>query len=449
MRFKPYPSYKPSGVEWLGEVPDYWDVSRFKWYIERNDGGVWGGEPDGENDTIVLRSTEQTVSGKWDIKDPASRKLSQQEKEMSLLLEGDLLVTKSSGSSLHIGKTTLVTSDIAATSCCYSNFMQRIRTSHRFSPKFAWYVMNNDLARLQFDYLSNSTTGLANLNGTMIGEMTLAAPSEHEQSAIAFFLDRETAKIDTLIAKQEKLIELLKEKRQAIISHAVTKGLNPNVKMKDSGIEWLGVVPKHWDVSPLKRFADVIDCKHHTVEFLDQGLPIVSIRELRDDKIDLTSAKLTSKEQWDFLREGRAPQKGDMIFCRNASVGAIVYVYSEEPFCMGQDVCLIRTKIGSRFMYFQLTAQLIRKQIDALLVGATIRRANVEEIRGLIVVYPPETEQVAIVEFLDRETTKIDALIAKSEQAITLQKEHRAALISAAVTGKIDVRGSQTAVETE
>ena len=199
MSFPRYPKYKDSGVEWLGKLPGHWRIEQFKYQIERNDGGVWGDDPDGLNDTFVLRSTEQTVDGRWQINDPAPRKLNESEINDSLLIEGDLLLTKSSGSSLHIGKTTLVTPEIAAMRCCYSNFMQRIRTRPSFSSKLAWYVMNNDLARLQFDLLSNSTTGLANLNGTMVGQIVVPVPPIKEQTHIAAFLDRETANIDELV----------------------------------------------------------------------------------------------------------------------------------------------------------------------------------------------------------------------------------------------------------
>jgi type I restriction enzyme S subunit len=213
---------KDSGVEWIGEVPEHWIVSPFKWQIERNDGGVWGVDPDGTDDTIVLRSTEQTVDGRWRIDDPARRKLSTAEKNAALLAEGDLVVTKSSGSALHIGKTTIVTPEIAAMGCCYSNFMQRIRTRPSFKSMLAWYVMNSDIVRLQFDLLSNSTTGLANLNGTMIGQVLLAIPPVSEQTAIVSFLDRETARIDLLIEKVQLSIDLLKKRRSALITAAVT-----------------------------------------------------------------------------------------------------------------------------------------------------------------------------------------------------------------------------------
>ncbi len=151
MSFPRYPKYKDSSVEWLGEVPERWKVQPLKQHIERNDGGVWGSDPDGINDTYVLRSTEQTADGRWQIENPAQRKLSDSEIKNYLLNENDLLLTKSSGSSLHIGKTTFVTKEIATMHCCYSNFMQRIRMKPSFNSKLAWYVMNSEITRFQFD----------------------------------------------------------------------------------------------------------------------------------------------------------------------------------------------------------------------------------------------------------------------------------------------------------
>jgi type I restriction enzyme S subunit len=213
---------KDSGVEWLGLIPSHWSSSRFKWQIERNDGGVWGDDPDGEEDTIVLRSTEQTVDGHWRMDNPSARKLSRSERAAALLEEGDLVVTKSSGSSLHIGKTTIVTTEIAAAGCCYSNFMQRVRMRASFLPELAWYVMNNELARLQFDLASNSTTGLANLNATMIGAIVLAIPPLDEQGRIVSFLRSECQRIDGLISEVDLAITLLAERRSSLVSAAVT-----------------------------------------------------------------------------------------------------------------------------------------------------------------------------------------------------------------------------------
>jgi len=143
-KYTAYSDYKDSGFSWLGKIPRHWDVSPLKWQIERVDGGAWGGEPKGLEDTIVLRSTEQAADGQWEIDDPAPRNLSSHEVATTLLEKDDLLMTKSSGSSLHIGKTSIVTEEVASLRCGYSNFMQRIRIRSEYSAKFYWYVFNNE-----------------------------------------------------------------------------------------------------------------------------------------------------------------------------------------------------------------------------------------------------------------------------------------------------------------
>jgi type I restriction enzyme S subunit len=292
---------------------------------------------------------------------------------------------------------------------------------------------------IPFSFYSNGTA-LPSMTQTTLYEVPSLRPTIIEQQRIVLFVDSETAKIDGLIEEQRRLIELLKEKRQAVISHAITKGLNPNAPMKDTGMEVLGKIPSHWNCGPLKHFAKVIDCKHVTVEFVDAGKPIVSIRELKNDRIELSEAKLASEEEWEFLREGRVPATGDLIICRNASVGAVGEVTSGMEFSMGQDVCLVRPSIPGGFDFFMLISGVVRQQIDALLVGTTIRRLNVEAIRGLIVADPPKGERLKIARYLRSEAKKCDALVSEAVGVIELLQERRSALISAAVTGKIDVR---------
>jgi len=442
MSFPRYPKYKDSGVEWLGEVPEHWSVEPFKRQIERNDGGVWGDDPDGLNDTIVLRSTEQTVDGRWQLDDPAPRKLSEADIDGSLLVEGDLLLTKSSGSSLHIGKTTLVTPEIAAMRCCYSNFMQRIRTRPSFSPKLAWHVLNNDLARRQFDLLSNSTTGLANLNGTMIGQIVVPVPPLLEQTQIAAFLDRETAKIDELVAEQRRLMELLKEKRQAVISHAVTQGLNPDAPMKPSGIEWLGDVPAHWGISPLKYVAT------YNNEVLDE----ITAADTEIVYVDISSVDgvygIKTKETILFSdapsRARRRVRHGDVIVSTvRTYLKAIARIRApEENLIVSTGFAVIRPRdeLTPDFLGHLLFASYFIEQVIARSTGVSYPAINASELVAIPVTVPPPDEQAKIAVFLDTELAKLDTLTAEAQRAIDLLQERRTALISAAVTGQIDVR---------
>ncbi len=257
-RFQTYPKYRASRVKWLGEIPEHWEVKPIKGALVRNDSGVWGDDFD-DDGTIVLRSTEQTMQGRWRIKEPARRRLTERQATYARLCVGDLLVTKSSGSANHIGKTSVVDERIAALNCCYSNFMQRLRVSDRHVPQFFWYFMNCPVAREQLVFLSSTTTGLGNLNGSILGAIQIPMAPPEEQHAIATFLDYETAKIDGLVNRKERLIELLQEKRIALITRAATRGLEANAPMHEAGVEWLGEIPAHWESRALRRVFKVVN----------------------------------------------------------------------------------------------------------------------------------------------------------------------------------------------
>jgi type I restriction enzyme S subunit len=449
MTHKLYPKYKASGVPWLGEVPDHWTVNPFKRQIFRSDGGVWGQDPDGINDTTVLRSTEQTLDGKWCIDKPAKRRLKAAEKRSALLAEGDLVVTKSSGSSLHIGKTTLVTKEVAAMDCCYSNFMQRIRTSGDLSPKFAWFVLNSVVSRDQLDLLSNTTTGLANLNSAIIGKLWVVVPPVCEQTPIADFLERECAKIDLLIGKNGQLIEKLKQKRAALISRAVTRGLPPaaasaaglseNPPLKSSGVDWLGDVPAHWE---LKRFQRCVIIKEGQVDPKNPKFSEMVL--LAPDHIEGSTGRV--------LQLVPASEQGAIsgkYFCER---GAVVYSKIRPALrkvCIAPVDCLCsadmyplytRSGLHGEFLYWFMLSDGFSSLAVLESERVAMPKINRTSLKAVPLVVPPSQEQIAISGYLERECSKIDSLITKSEAAIEKLKEYRAALISAAVTGKIDVR---------
>jgi type I restriction enzyme S subunit len=310
------------------------------------------------------------------------------------------------------------------------------------SGRFTYYTA----LTIPFDFYSTNTALPSMTKGALSGHRVVRPPLT-EQIQIAAFLDRETAKIDALVAEQEKLIALLKEKRQAVISHAVTKGLDPSVPMKDSGVEWLGEVPAHWDTGPLKRYWSVTDCKHLTAEFVEDGIPLASIREVQSRWVNLQEAKCTTEYFYELLIEGeRKPLPGDLIFSRNATVGEVAQVRDEHPrFAMGQDVVLLR-KLASPYStdYLQhvIRSPVITLQLAYKMIGSTFKRINVEEIKSFEVPFPPAIEQGQIAAFLVGELARFDALTAVAQRAIDLLQERRTALISAAVTGKIDVRAT-------
>ncbi|WP_338284583.1 restriction endonuclease subunit S [Limnobacter thiooxidans] len=434
-------------------------MSKLKFFLVLNTGGVWGDEPDGNDDVIVFRSTEQTADGKWFIKQPAMRKLSASEKFAATLKKGDLLVTKSSGSPLHIGKTTLVDDKIAALKPCYSNFMQRLRVDEqRAIPRYIWYQLNSEWSREQLSLLSNSTTGLANLNGGILGEMSVRLPLLIEQRQIATYLNRETAKIDKLIAKQQKLIKLLQEKRQAVISQAVTKGLDPTVKMKDSGVEWLGEVPDHWVVSKIKfvkagysnsfvdgPFGSNLKSEH----FIDDGdAYVIESNFATTGKINFNKLKTISDNHFQTISRSQAFSGSIVIAKIGARFGSasILPPLDKKAVVSGNSLKLDvdGKRTSNNWIEKQLKFLKWSGQIDLLVNGSAQPALSLGGMNQLSVLIPPISEQELILSHLEFFGGKIDALIKKCECSIELLKEHRQALITAAVTGKIDVRGFVT-----
>jgi len=438
MSFARYPEYKDSGVEWLGQVPEHWGVGSARWLTRRYSGGTpdktnlsfwedgtipWlnsGAVNDGlitEPSTYITAEAFANSSAKW-------------------IPEGALVMALAGQ-----GKTKGMVAQLGITSTCNQSMAAIIPSTAINSRFLYWWLESN------YQNIRNMAGGdlRDGLNLELLGNIQCPLPLCGEQTQIAAFLDRETAKIDGLVAEQRRLMVLLKEKRQAVISHAVTRGLNPDAPMKPSGIEWLGDVPAHWEVGPLKRFWSVTDCKHVTAEFVDDGIPLASIREVQSRWVALENAKCTTEHFYELLIEGgRQPVPGDLIFSRNATVGEVAQVNADHPrFAMGQDVVLLRKlsqNYSSDYLQHVIRSPIIILQLANMMIGSTFKRINVEEIRSFAMPSPPALEQAEIADFLEGEIREFDALTTETQRAIDLLQERRTALISAAVTGQIDVR---------
>nr|WP_256489788.1 restriction endonuclease subunit S [Dyella lutea] len=437
-----YPEYKDSGVPWLGEIPAHWLIAPVK-QLGKLKGGA--GFPHAEQglDAEELPFHKVNALGRagsdgvlWGSENNISRATA--ERLGAYIFPSGALVFAKVGAALLLGRIRR----LGEAACIDNNMMGLVVDDDAADVAFVSYALN----LVRFDLIANPGA-VPSLNEGQIGNFQLVLPNRAEQRAIATFLDRETAKIDALIAEQEKLLALLAEKRQATISHAVTRGLNPNAPMKDSGIPWLGEVPAHWEVGPLKRFWSVTDCKHLTAEFTEDGIPLASIREVQSRFVDLSDAKRTTEGFFEQLIEGgRDPRAGDLLFSRNATVGEVAQVPSSvEKFAMGQDVCLLRRLGGAAspdYMQCVLRSPVVSEQLNALMIGSTFKRINVEQIRSLAVPFPPPGEQLEISSCLENLLGSYESLAQGAVAAVALLKERRSALISAAVTGKIDVRNA-------
>jgi len=439
MKYQAYEEYKGSGVEWLGSIPVSWHALSIKRISEIFNGATpksgekayWDGDVSWVTPADLGKTTSPFISS-------GAR---------SITIEG----FDSCGTSLVPVGTILLSSrapigtlGIAANDLCTNQGCKSLVVDKMFYSKYLYYVLLSSTKQLNL--LGRGTTFLE-LSSDELGGYKIGFPPKGEQQKITNFLDHETAKIDTLIEKQQQLIKLLKEKRQAVISHAVTKGLNPNAPMRDSGVEWLGEVPEHWKASVLKYFSRIIDCKHITAEFFDEGIPLASIGEVKEWFVNLSSAKLTSEKFYlDLIGGDRKPRAGDIIYSRNATVGEAAVVPENMPdFAMGQDVCLMRIDemVLPEYILYVMKSGIVSQQLDLAMVGSTFKRINVDDIRNFLIAIPSYDEQVDIAKELNRIAGKYDDLISKAEVTIELMQERRTGLISSAVTGKIDVRNWQ------
>lgn len=448
MSFPRYPEYKDSGVEWLGEVPAHWSVDRLKRSITSCRNGIWGNEAQGdETDIPCVRvadfdRTALTVV----LSEPTIRSVTEKERANRSLIKGNLLLEKSGGGeNQHVGCVVLY-NDHQPAVC--SNFVARMEIAPGMNPSFWRYVHAAAYSVRLTAGSINQTSGIQNLDQDRYFDERAVFPSTAEQEAIATFLDRETAKIDALVAEQEKLIALLKEKRQAVISHAVTKGLNPAAPMKDSGIEWLGDVPAHWEVTRLAKIcSEINDINHVMPAAVESGVPFLSAKDLLDDgTLNFTKdIKMISEEDFEVLSRKICPRRGDIIYSRiGACLGKARLVETDQRFLISYSCCVVRVveaRASSRFIRHLLDGEMILTEARMRTQGIGVPDLGLGEIGRFPVPLPPTQEQGEIADFLDAQALMFDRLTVEALKAVELFKEHRSALISAAVTGKIDVRG--------
>lgn len=442
---------------WVEKLPAYWEEAALKTRLDCNDGGVWGADPDGVGDTVVLRSTEQSADGSWKIDEPALRKLTKTEVAGSLLAVGDLVVTKSSGSELHIGKASLVSEEVAALGACYSNFMQRLRVDVSTEPRFVHYWLNNSLCREQFGYLSSTTSGLANLNATLIGSALLAFPPKAEQERIANFLDEHTARIDALIAEKERLASSLRDYQHSYSSQLMTCGMDGSVAISATSFHEIGEVPAHWTVKRLKFLGEV---RSGVAKGKDLGgrntvtLPYLRVANVQAGYVDLNEVSEMDVAESDATRY--LLRAGDVLMNEggdNDKLGRGAVWQGQIHPCIHQNhvfaVRLDDLELASWVSDFNSTAAarayffLRSKQSTNL---ASINQSNVLE---LPVPMPPREERLAIQAELRRMGQATTDLVSHAIEHIDRLREYRSSLISAAVTGQLDVSTFEAAAHSD
>lgn len=414
---KKYEKYKDSGIEWIGEIPEHWEIVRLKYNFKFNTGFT---PPSGKNeyyeDGKHIWITIADMNNKF-ISD-SERKLSDiaiEEFHPLLLPIGTLLYSFK----LSVGKVAFTKVE------CYTNeAIFSVLPKENTNLRFFFYSLPEQVIK----NANENIYGAKILNQELIKNSLLIIPSSIEQTAIADYLDRKTAEIDALIAKKEQLLKLYEEEKTAIINQVVTKGINSDVKMKDSGIEWLGQIPAHWEVKKFKYYFNLITEKNNT-----DG------KKIGLENIESKTGRLIETDS-EFEGEGISFKVGDILFGKLRPYLAKVYLAKFDGKAVG-DFYVFRSKgeVQPEFGALRILDYSFIDVANSSTYGAKMPRVSWEFIANLEIAFPPTKEHTAIVAHIEKESARIDSKISKTQKLIDLLKEYRTALISEAVTGKIKI----------
>ena len=445
MSFPRYPKYKDSGVEWLGEVPEHWETKRLKNLLSEplKYGANESAEDEDRSHPRFVRITDITDAG--GLREDTFKSLPPDVAAPYLLQPGDVLLARSGAT---VGKSVICSSDWGI--ACFAGYLIRARLRiDKCLPKWFLFFCQTHIYR---DYVTGSQiqATIQNVSAEKYASLHVPLPYLDEQHAIVTFLDRETAKIDALIAEQQRLIELLQEKRQAVISHAVTKGLNPDAPMKDSGIEWLGEVPEHWRIGRCRFYVDMLS----GFAFPSQGFSDDEgdWRLLRGINVGVGSIRWEDIVYWkrepnDGL-DAYEMRQSDLVIGMDRpliSDGMRVARLTEQdvPSLLLQRVVRLTPlpPVDAEYLQHLLSSEMFVAHFAPETTGVSVPHISPDQIAAFVIPVPPIHEQKAIVKQVRNQIAELAGLMNEASQSVDLLQERRAALISAAVTGQIDVRG--------
>ncbi len=444
---KPYASYKPSGVAWLGDVPEHWEKKRLRDCVEGCANGVWGDEADdGEDDIPVIRVADFDRGHRQVVEYETVRKVDSAQRASRALFPGDMLIEKSGGGEQQpVG---MVVSYLGPEGAVCSNFVARMPPREGVVSRFMVYLHAYLYASRITNISIKQTTGIQNLDSTAYLSEACFLPPPDEQQAIADYLDTETARIDTLVQEKEELIGLLQEWRQSVIAEVVTKGLNKTVAMKQSGVPWLGEVPSHWSVEKLKFFVGFAGGGTPSKDnpaYWEGNIPWVSPKDMKRPRISETEDYITEVGQMNSPCTLIPPLSVLTVVRSGILQHSIPVALNMVPLTLNQDMkaLLPSERANSRFLAYEISG--CQKELREAWVkqGATVESIEHQRMADSELALPPLQEQQAIADYLDDETAKIDALITHTQEEIALLKELRAATIADAVLGRVDVRTYQ------
>lgn len=439
--YKPYPAYKDSGVEWLGRVPEHWKLRRLKHMALFSGGGTPARDnPEFWNGDIPWVSPKDMKSEFITGAEECITAEGLAGSSSSMVPSEHVLMVVRSGILKHTIPVAINSVPVALNQDVKAVRLDADYLSARFFMRWV-QGLNDDLLQV---WLKQGAT-VESIEQDYLSDTLMPVPPVSEREQIAKCLDRETARIDALIEKKTRFIELLREKRQALITHAVTKGLEPNVKMKDSGVEWLGDVPEYWGISPLKylvRFRSGGTPSQDNLEFWDGDIPWASAKDLKQEVLADTIDHLNQSA----IESGAAslvPSGSILVVVRGMILARLFPVVETlAPMAINQDLKALvpSEKLNSRYLAHLLRGSSAESLSRLEEAGHGTKALRMENWVSIELPVPPLHEQLAIIEMLDIQTARLDSLADKTERSINLLKERRSALITAAVTGQIDLR---------
>ncbi|MFZ7814806.1 restriction endonuclease subunit S [Acinetobacter lwoffii] len=445
-KYQKYAEYKDSGIDWLGEIPRHWKVSKIGFHTSKIGSGKTpkGGAEIYQDEGVLFLRSQNIYNDGLKIEESESVYITDvihEEMSTSKVFSGDILLNITGGS---IGRSCLVPTNFPEANVNQHVCIIRVQ---KYLNEFLSLVIKADLIQSQIRLIQTGGNR-EGLNFEQISKFVFMLPPQEEQKLIIGFLDYETAKIDSLIAKQEKLIELLKEKRQAVISHAVTKGLNPDVPMKDSGVEWLGEVPAHWEVSRVGWLCEFISYGFtNPMPSTDEGPYMLTATDIEFGRVKYEGARRTSIEAFrNLLSPKSKPQAGDILVTKDGTLGRTALFDGDNEVCISQSVALLRLHkkiVLPEFLVRAFSGADYQSKIIFDAGGTTIKHIYISTLSKMNFVLPPMHEQKILVDELKIKLADMDRLIDQAINASNLLGERRTALISSAVTGKIDVRNWQ------
>lgn len=430
-----YQKYKPTGIEWIGDIPEHWEAIRLKFIGDAIIGITYTPSEitNNEEDILVLRSSN-IQNGKLAFNDCVYIK--KEIKPKHLTKEGDILICARNGSIKLVGKSALIFKEYEGNT--FGAFMSVFRSKYG---QFLFYFFNSQIFRAQAGLFSTST--INQITSDTLNNLIIALPPLKEQIAIADYLDKKTAAIDTVITKKQKLMALLQEERTAIINQAVTKGINPNAKLKPTGKDWLGEIPEHWEVVPMTKYLEkIVDYRGRTPKKVDFGIFLITARNIKKGKIDYeTSREYIEVASYEEVMSRGELRKGDVLFTTEAPLGEVANV-DRLGMAVAQRVIKFSGKakvLDNYYLKYWLLSYNFQLDLNSYATGSTALGIKSSRLHHLKLVLPPKNEQTQIVDFIVKQTEKIDTTIEKIEKEINLLNEYRTSLISEVVTGKLKI----------